>query len=129
MFSHIFVSIAKSSNLSLMHAQVSKETYKVSKETYDTRKRGLLPTYLQLVLRHAYNTHTYTLTHSHTCVCVCVFVCVCVVCVYYTQTHRRATIATIAPSAARHLATAAPMPLLAPVTKITLPSSLPISFF
>ena len=33
----------------------------------------------------------------------------------------------MAPSAARHLATAAPMPLLAPVTTITLPSSLPIS--
>jgi hypothetical protein len=39
----------------------------------------------------------------------------------------RAKTATLAPSAARFLATASPMPLLAPVTMITLPSSLPIS--
>ena len=48
-------------------------------------------------------------------------------CVWNQGNYRRAQTATMAPSAARHLATVAPMPLLAPVTKMTFPSSLPMT--
>ena len=60
--------------------------------------------------------HTHTHTHTHR-----------------TKNHHDIeggesipTMVTLAPSAARHLATAAPMPEEAPVTTTTLPSSLPM---